>query len=71
MNRMILLTTGIVLITASTLSTGCTGPVLRQQSPETGLFEDDSPQITLIGDVAHPYGMSYMKQYRLMKNAGP
>ena len=42
MNRTILLTAGILLITAWTLSTGCMGPVLRPQSPETGLFEHDS-----------------------------
>ncbi len=61
MNRTTLLRAGTLLLMAWTLSTGCTGPVLRPQSPENSLFEEDSPQITLIGDVAHPYGMGYVK----------
>ena len=61
MNRMALLTAGIVMTTAWPLSTGCTGPIFRPQSPEASLLDDETPQITLIGDVAHPYGMGYLK----------
>lgn len=61
MNRMTLLTAGILMATAWPLSSGCTGPIFRPQSPETSLLGDEGPQITLIGDVAHPYGLGYMK----------
>jgi hypothetical protein len=37
------------------------GPILRQQSPEPQLSDGDSPLTTLVGDLAHPYGMEYIK----------
>jgi flagellar basal body P-ring protein FlgI len=37
------------------------GPILRQQSPEPQLSDSDSPLTTLVGDLAHPYGMEYIK----------
>jgi flagellar basal body P-ring protein FlgI len=58
---MALLTAGILMTMVWPLSTGCTGPIFRPQSPETSLLDDEGPQITLIGNVAHPYGMGYMK----------
>lgn len=45
------------------LSVGCMGPILRQQSPEVGLGDGDeiSTDTTLVSNVAHPYGMGYVK----------
>ncbi len=40
---------------------GCTGPIFRTQSPTASLEEETAEKITLIGDVAHPYGMGMMK----------
>jgi len=39
---------------------GCMGPIFRQQSPESA-FEKNAADTTLISDVAHPYGMNYVK----------
>ena len=41
--------------------TGCMSPIFRQQSPETIDEKEDQREATLIGDVAHPYGMNYIK----------
>ena len=41
--------------------TGCMGPILRQQSPESLLSENSAPATTLLSDVAHPYGLNYIK----------
>ena len=42
-------------------ASGCMGPVLRQQSPDAQLTDNDSPESTLVGEMAHPYGMGYVK----------
>jgi len=42
------------------VSAGCMGPILRQQSPGLAL-DDEASDTTLIGDIAHPYGMGYIK----------
>ncbi len=52
---------GFAMLALTILATGCMGPVLRQQSPAVQIPEDDSPDTNLIGDVAHPYGMGYVK----------
>ena len=41
--------------------TGCMNPIFRQQSPDSGHEKDDAREATLIGDMAHPYGLSYIK----------
>ncbi|GMQ80478.1 MAG: flagellar basal body P-ring protein FlgI [Planctomycetia bacterium] len=38
---------------------GCTGPVLRPPGPDD--IELLDPEVQLIGDLAHPYGMNYVK----------
>jgi flagellar basal body P-ring protein FlgI len=46
------------------LAVGCMGPIFRPQSPDATLTEVDaeSPASTqLVGAVAHPYGMNYVK----------
>lgn len=40
---------------------GCMGPILRQQSPESMISEQATETTTHIGDVAHPYGLNYVK----------
>ncbi|MCA9229536.1 MAG: flagellar basal body P-ring protein FlgI [Planctomycetales bacterium] len=50
-----------LLATCMTASLGCMGPILRQQSPETALADQDSPGTTLVGNVTHPYGLNYVK----------
>ena len=36
-------------------------PLFRQQSPETGPYEDPTSSSALISHVAHPYGLGYIK----------
>ena len=40
---------------------GCMGPILRQQSPESTLAKNVDSETTFVSDVAHPYGMNYLK----------
>lgn len=40
---------------------GCMSPLLRQQSPETALDGEAASTSTLISNVAHPYGLGYVK----------
>ncbi len=42
-----------------TVTAGCMGPILRHQSPEAK--RGDTSETTLISNVAHPYGMNYVK----------
>ncbi len=37
------------------------GPILRQQSPESALANDADSDTTFVSNVAHPYGMNYLK----------
>lgn len=39
--------------------TGCTGPAVRSQSPETE--QQEQPEVKLISDLARPYGLNYVK----------
>jgi hypothetical protein len=57
-------------LAVAAIATGCMGPILRPQSPDPALTEaalrlqeqDSQPgQPRLVGSVAHPYGLSYMK----------
>ena len=43
------------------LLSGCMGPIFRTPNPEILADEENAPTITLVGDVAYPYGMSTMK----------
>lgn len=40
---------------------GCMNPILRQQSPEARFDLPPTPDVTLISDYTHPYGMDYTK----------
>ncbi len=40
---------------------GCMNPILRQQSPEASLDLPPTPDVPLIAEYTHPYGMDYTK----------
>jgi flagellar basal body P-ring protein FlgI len=40
---------------------GCMNPILRQQSPEARLDLPPTPDVPLIAEYTHPYGMNYTK----------
>src|SRR4051794_20709917 len=46
------------------LALGCMGPIFRPQSPDAALkdvAEEPAGSTQLVGSVAHPYGMSFVK----------
>ncbi len=43
------------------VSAGCMNPVLRQQSPEASLDLPPTPNVTLVSEFTHPYGLNYVK----------
>jgi len=43
------------------VGTGCTGPILRPQSPAANSDEENKSEPFLVGNLAHPYGMKYVK----------
>lgn len=49
------------LIFVIALCAGCMGPILRTQSPDVSLQESDENETKLVKDVAHPYGLGYVK----------
>ena len=40
---------------------GCMNPILRQQSPEASLDLPPTPDVPLIAEYTHPYGLDYSK----------
>jgi len=46
----------IILIAA-----GCSGPILRPQSPEAVLQDEKLPDVNFISEFTHPYGTNYVK----------
>lgn len=50
---------GLALALAACL--GCMNPILRQQSPEARLDLPPTPDVPLISEYTHPYGMDYTK----------
>lgn len=43
------------------ICSGCMGPILRQQSPDAEITEVSLQESQLVGGVAHPHGMGYLK----------
>src|SRR3990172_8599828 len=41
--------------------TGCMGPVFLSQSPEANLDLPPTPDVPLIAEYTHPYGLNYVK----------
>jgi len=50
-----------LLLATSVLLGGCTGPIFRQQSPEARLDMPPAPNVKLVSEYTHPYGMDYVK----------
>jgi flagellar basal body P-ring protein FlgI len=40
---------------------GCSGPIFRPQSPESRLDLPPTPDVTLVSEYTHPYGLNYVK----------
>jgi flagellar basal body P-ring protein FlgI len=49
------------LLAALALCCGCSGPILRPQSPEARLDLPPMPNVKYVSEYAHPYGMNYVK----------
>lgn len=52
---------GSTLALALVLMFGCMNPVLRQQSPEARLDLPPTPDVPLVSEYTHPYGLEYTK----------
>ena len=50
-----------LLVAGILVPSGCMGPILRHQSPGLAIGDDAPSDTTLIGNIAHPYGMGYVK----------
>src|SRR3954471_1295323 len=46
---------------AVVLSCGCSGPILRPQSPEARIDLPPMPDVKYVSDNTHPFGMNYVK----------
>ncbi|MFO0789160.1 MAG: flagellar basal body P-ring protein FlgI [Pirellulales bacterium] len=49
------------LACAVVLCTGCSGPILRPQSPEARIDLPPMPDVKYVSSYTHPYGMNYVK----------
>jgi flagellar basal body P-ring protein FlgI len=49
------------LYIAASLLVGCSGPIFRPQSPESRLDLPPTPDVTLVSEYTHPYGMNFVK----------
>jgi flagellar basal body P-ring protein FlgI len=49
------------LLTAAVLANGCSGPILRPQSPEARIDLPPMPDVRYVSGYTHPYGMNYIK----------
>ena len=49
------------LAAAVVLSCGCSGPILRPQSPEARIDLPPMPDVKYVSAYTHPYGMNYVK----------
>jgi flagellar basal body P-ring protein FlgI len=43
------------------LVAGCSGPIFRPQSPESRLDLPPTPDVTLVSEYTHPYGLDFVK----------
>ena len=50
-----------LLAIAVVLSCGCSGPILRPQSPEARIDLPPMPEVKYVSAYTHPYGMNYVK----------
>ena len=49
------------LLAAIVLGCGCSGPILRPQSPEARIDLPPMPDVKYVSAYTHPYGMNYVK----------
>lgn len=49
------------LLGTSVVANGCSGPILRPQSPETRMDYPVMPKVNYVSELTHPYGMNYVK----------
>src|SRR5688572_11602679 len=49
------------MVVSLALSFGCSGPILRPQSPEARLDLPPMPDVKYVSEYAHPSGMNYVK----------
>ncbi|MCH2114038.1 MAG: flagellar basal body P-ring protein FlgI [Pirellulales bacterium] len=54
-------TSGCLAIGLCLSASGCMNPIFRPQSPEAQVDCDESPKTLLVGEVAHPHGLGYIK----------
>ncbi|MCC7474669.1 MAG: flagellar basal body P-ring protein FlgI [Pirellulales bacterium] len=50
-----------LLVAALVFFAGCSGPILRPQSPEARIDLPPMPDVKYVSSYAHPYGMNYVK----------
>ncbi len=48
-------------LAAAVVLCGCSGPILRPQSPEARIDMPVMPDVKYVSDYTHPYGMEYVK----------
>ncbi len=49
------------LMVIALLLSGCSGPILRPQSPEARIDLPPMPEVKYVSEYTHPYGMNYVK----------
>jgi flagellar basal body P-ring protein FlgI len=52
---------GLRFVVISVVLCGCSGPILRPQSPEARIDMPPMPDVKYVSDYTHPYGMNYVK----------
>src|SRR6478672_8201920 len=50
-----------LLLAAVVFGNGCSGPILRPQSPEARIDMPPMPDVKYVSAYTHPYGMNYVK----------
>jgi flagellar basal body P-ring protein FlgI len=52
---------GLRFLAAAVVLCGCSGPILRPQSPEARVDMPIMPDVKYVSEYTHPYGMNYVK----------
>jgi Flagellar P-ring protein len=52
---------GLRFLAAAVVLCGCSGPILRPQSPEARVDMPIAPDVKYVSEFTHPYGMNYVK----------
>ncbi len=52
---------GLRFLAAAVVLCGCSGPILRPQSPEARIDMPPMPDVKYVSEYTHPYGMNYVK----------